>query len=330
MELFTKVEINDYPDKIGRTSRLMTAGSCFADTVGGRLLFHKFRTLNNPFGAVFNPIPLFKLLSAGLREDFQADEALYVQNGGVWYHHLFHGSFSALRKDDLERRIREAIREAGAFLRQADFLILTLGTAFLYTLKSSGKSVSNCHKCPSALFEKTLSTPQDILNAYEQFRVLADTVNPRLRYIFTVSPVRHTRDTLPLNAAGKAVLLLACRHITEQFHRTVYFPAYEIMTDELRDYRFYAEDMVHPTPQAQDYIFNRFREAFWDEESRAVAAEWESVARALAHRPFHPDSEAHKKFLTETLKRLEGLRPRLNVSEEISVLHKKLAEFSHL
>lgn len=329
MELFTKVEISDYPNKISRSSRLMTAGSCFADTVGGRLLFHKFQTLNNPFGTVFNPVLLFELLSAGLREDFLIDESLFVQNGDVWYHHLFHGSFSALRKDELKRRIRETVSEAGEFLRNADFLIITFGTAFIYTLRSSGKAVSNCHKLPAALFEKTLSTPEDLVNGFQTFRAMADTINPRLRYIFTVSPVRHTRDTLPLNSVSKAVLLLACRRITEQFDRTVYFPAYEIMTDELRDYRFYNEDMVHPSLQAQDYIFDRFREVFWDMESRAVAEEWESVARALAHRPFHPDSEAHKRFLIEISRRLEDLQPRLNVSEEISVLTKKLAELPH-
>lgn len=326
MELFTKTEIGDYPFKIGRSSRLMTVGSCFAEAVGSRLAFHKFQTLNNPFGTVFNPLSLFELLSECLKHELK-DDSMYVNNDGIWYHYLFHGSFSALRKNELENRIRKVLETTGAFLRQADYLIVTFGTAFVYSLNASGKIVSNCHKMPSGLFEKILSTSESVSKAFERFKTLADEVNPGLRYIFTVSPVRHTRDTLPLNALSKAVLLLACRRITETFNEAFYFPAFEIMTDELRDYRFYAEDMVHPSSQAEDYIFNRFREAFWDDESQMLANEWEKVSNALIHRPFHPKSEAHKRFLIQTLKRLEDLSPRLNVFDEINYINKKLAEF---
>jgi hypothetical protein len=203
-------------------------------------------------------------------------------------------------------------------------LIITFGTAFIYKLKSNNEIVANCHKQPSYNFTKELLTVEEIIVSFELFLNQFKIQNSKLKIILTVSPVRHTKDTLTLNSVSKSILRIACHELSKQFSNVSYFPSYEIMLDDLRDYRFYKEDMIHPTEVAEEYIWNKFSDVFFESETKQLIKEWSSVSMALNHKPFREDSEEYKIFLTETLKKLELLKGKINVKEEINFITNKL------
>lgn len=320
----TPVHIIPVSLKITLTSRILTLGSCFAQVIGQRLHDHKLAACVNPFGTVYNPLSVCKLIHHAARQTMPA-QANYLERQGLHFHYDFHTDFSATSRAGLEAKIAEALDSVHTFLASADWLMITLGTAFAYEKTGTGQIVSNCHKMPARHFQKRLLTIAEITEQFDRMFGTLGVFNPQLQYIFTLSPVRHLRDTLIDNSVSKASLRVAIAHIQQkQGIKVHYFPSYEIMMDELRDYRFYKADMIHPSEVAEDYIWQKFTETYMEEDTRRFLAEWTSIRKALQHKAFHPESEEHQAFLRKTIARLQSLSKQTDVSEEIQYLEQQL------
>ncbi|AMR28717.1 hypothetical protein A0257_17485 [Hymenobacter psoromatis] len=320
----TELTIAPQERQLARTARILTVGSCFADSIGERLRLNKVTTLVNPFGTVFQPLALAQLLraAAGEEQDWQQH---VVEARGRWQSYDFHSTIGAESPVELLQLIQETVQRVGDFVRTADTVVLTLGTAWAYRLRETGELVSNLHKLPAALFEKELLTADEIVNGLAEVHALLRHLNPEMRIVLTVSPVRHIKDTLPLNAVSKSVLRVACHYLSELLPGVSYFPAYELLTDELRDYRFYASDMLHPSEVAEDYIWDKFARAYFDADFGRFRKEWAAVRQSLGHRPLHLGAPEHRIFLDQTAERLERLNSQgVDVRQELRDVQRQL------
>ncbi len=238
---------------------------------------------------------------------------------------MHHGSFSGSDASEVVRRINDSISQAHAELQKASYLFITLGTAWVYRLRETGDIVSNCHKVSEKKFLRTRLSVTEIVEAYRELLQQLSACNPQLRILFTVSPVRHIRDGLHGNQLSKSTLLLAVDELCRLYPEKVfYFPAYEIVTDELRDYRFYAEDMLHPSSVSIQYVWEKFRESYFNRETLNVLEEIDSVKKALNHRPIHPGSSEHAHFLEQIvlkINRLKEKNPNLDLENELKLCH---------
>jgi hypothetical protein len=309
---------------IGLKERIFTIGSCFADAIGSQLTENKFKVWNNRFGTVYNPISIHQLILVALENEAPSSDS-YLRNEGVYFNYHYHSSYSALTKQELDNKIKTAIEDANEFLKNTNRVFITYGTAFVYRLKSSKQIVANCHKVPSTNFTKSLLTEAEIVESFRNLYAKLKSINSNCKIILTVSPVRHSKDTFELNSVSKAILRLSCHSIGIQFPEVEYFPAYEIVLDDLRDYRFYKTDRLHPTEEAIEYIWEKFVMAYVDEPSKKFMTDWRAVKRDIEHKPFHPESEDHQRFLNSTLKKLEALQSLADVSAEIQHLKSKIA-----
>ena len=313
MKLSTDFPIPVANHKLTPTSKVLCMGSCFAENMGKRLDDLSLTLLNQPFGTQFNPIRILKALA------FETPRASDVYTEGDFYLHPdFHSDFISQNPEDLLAEIRVKQEETKAFLKQADTLLLTFGTAYFYHDKILNRPIANCHKQASQRFEKHMNQVSEITQAYRAFIKS----HPHLHLILTVSPVRHTRDGMMENSVSKATLRLAANEIAQEFpDQVTYFPAFEIMMDELRDYRFYEKDLIHPNEMAVDYIWEKFKETYFSSELETVEIAWERVIATLAHRP-HPTK---KHLHLATLEKLEGELPSLFPRVNYSKLAEKLA-----
>ncbi|MCX6214902.1 GSCFA domain-containing protein [Spirosoma sp.] len=326
MQFHTEFSPEPLPFRLGPDSRIVTIGSCFADVMGRRLIDNKLEVLNNPFGTIFNPIAIAKLLTMALRGATPDDNG-YVERDGVWFHYDFHSSLWANTQDELRTKLTDALSTTAEAIRQADFLFLTLGSAIVYRHLETGEVVANCHKMPGTLFEKYLYHIDHLRDDLTRLLKTLHKANPRLKVVLTVSPVRHTRDTMPLNSVSKSTLRVLSHELTIWNSWVTYFPAYELMMDDLRDYRFYEPDMIHPNAQAHDYIFEKFAQSAFDTELRAFVTQWAQISRSLAHRPLYSDnSPAHQQFLVKLLAELEVLSKRINLSTELADIRTRLKQ----
>jgi len=324
MEQFrTVVSVPIFRRPINLKQPILTLGSCFSDAIGIRLQQAKFTTMVNPFGTIYNPVSIHKLLHYAINDE-TAPPHTYLQQADIHLNYDFHSCFSALTKQELQEQIRLKLSECHRFLQTSEWLMITYGTAWVYEHVETGDIVANCHKVPARVFQKKLLRIDDIVKSFESLYVSIRRYYPALRIIMTVSPVRHIKESLPLNNVSKSALRLACHAIMEKFPDVEYFPAYEIMTDDLRDYRFYKTDMIHPTEQAEDYIWERFQESTFDESTKKFVIEWKSIQTALRHRPFHRSSSGHQNFLKQIILKLEQIQDRVNVDAEVTALKKQL------
>jgi hypothetical protein len=321
----TELTIAPHERLLPRTARVLTVGSCFADSIGERLRLNKVNTLVNPFGTVFQPLALAQLLraAAGEEQDWQQH---VVEARGRWQSYDFHSTIGAESPVELLQTIRDTVQRVGEYVRTADAVILTLGTAWAYRLRETGELVSNLHKLPAGLFEKELLTADEIVNGLAEVHALLRRLNPDIHIVLTVSPVRHIKDTLPLNAVSKSVLRVACHYLSELLPNVSYFPAYELLTDDLRDYRFYAADMLHPSEVAEDYIWERFARTYFNADFGRFRKEWAAVRQSLGHRPLYPGAPEHRAFLDQTRERLERLTTQgVDVRQELRDVQRQLA-----
>ncbi|MDJ0365039.1 GSCFA domain-containing protein [Hymenobacter sp. H14-R3] len=320
----TELTIAPQERQLARTARVLTVGSCFAESLGARLRLNKVNALVNPFGTVFQPLALAQLLRAAVGEE-QDWQQHVVEARGRWQSYDLHSTIGAESPVELLQTIQETVQRVGDFARTADMVVLTLGTAWAYRLRETGELVSNLHKLPASLFEKELLTADEIVNSLAEVHALLRRINPEVRIVLTVSPVRHIKDTLPLNAVSKSVLRVACHYLSELLPGVSYFPAYELLTDELRDYRFYASDMLHPSEVAEDYIWDKFARAYFDADFGRFRKEWAAVRQSLGHRPLHLGAPEHRAFLDQTAERLERLNSQgVDVRQEIRDVQRQL------
>lgn len=302
---------------------ILTIGSCFSDAIGNELVRHKIRTLVNPFGTVYNPYSIHKSLVYAAQKQLPRSDT-FLHRDGTFYNYDFHSRFAAATQFELANLLQAQIETTHSFLKNAHWLIVTYGTSWVYERHDVRETVANCHKLPQSQFSKTLMSHQKILQSFADMHGRLKAVNPSLKIIVTVSPVRHIKDTLELNSVSKSILRVACHTLQEQYDDVEYFPSYEIMMDDLRDYRFYNADMIHPSPVAEHYIWTKFIERYFDERLLDFCRQWKEIINAIDHKAFQPNSNAHQLFLQKTLHKLEELKPLVNVDKETAILKTRL------
>lgn len=303
----TVVKIPESQKKISYSFKLMFIGSCFTEEIGKKLTDNLFDVDVNPFGVIYNPISVFNGLKILLDKRMFTESDL-ERRGSVWFSWYHHSRFSFPDKQQTLDAINSRIEQSSEFLRQADFLFITFGTAWVYVLNRTGQVVSNCHKLPDRIFTRRLLDVDEIVSSYEQLLPALWDVNPGLKIVFTVSPVRHWKDGAVGNQVSKSVLILAIHRLLERFEHLEYFPSYEIVMDELRDYRFYADDMIHIGSQGVDYIWFRFGQTYFSPDLDKTIKEVEKLIKAREHRPFNPDTEEYKQFVNTMIERIMILR----------------------
>lgn len=327
MELYTRIILPKALFSFTYEEEIMLMGSCFAENIGKKMEESKFCVDVNPFGTLYNPASV----AAGLRMlsrsgSCTADE-LFLHEG-VYHSFSHHSRFSAPSQSECLERINNRLFVSAENLRKANRLVVTLGTAFVYRLRSDGRIVSNCHKLPEKMFERKRLSVQEIVEDWKELLCILWEQNPSLKLLFTVSPIRHWKDGAHENQISKATLLLAIEALQQEYpSRIAYFPAYEIMMDELRDYRFYADDMLHPSPLAIEYIWRRFTDNYLSKETQTLLKDWEDIQKAINHKPFQPDSEAYKRFILQTLLKMERISEKIHsfdISKEMEIVKSKL------
>lgn len=316
----TEINIKKTGLDIGYADRLFFVGSCFSSNIGDRLAKLKFNCIVNPTGVLYNPASIVSMLNR-LMENRLFSPSEFFCNSGVWNCLDLHSSFSSLSQEYAVLNANRSISQASSFLKTTTRLFITLGTSWVYRLKQSGQVVANCHKLtPDSFVRERLSVDSIVEMFIPVLQTLFDQ-NPELRVVFTVSPIRHWKDGAHGNQLSKSTLLLAIDQLTDIFaDRVDYFPAYEILMDDLRDYRFYADDLLHPSEAAVSYIFDQFSNSFFSDDVKKQIAQVSSIVSAASHRPFNPDSFDYKLFCSRNLDAIENIRkmiPNIDFSDEV-------------
>lgn len=307
MNFRTEVNISNLPFDINYQTPTLLVGSCFTQNIGAKLSIHKIPTLSNPFGALYNPISVGNCIDTLLTGTTYNANDLQFENE-LWFNYNFHSKFSSPNKDECLSAINATVAQGHSFLKKTQVLIITLGTARIYRLLYNKQVVANCHKTPAKCFVQELLTPEQIVSEWtSRFNKLLS-AKPSLRVILTVSPIRHWKDGATQNQMSKATLLLAVHRLVDIFPNNVfYFPSYEIMIDDLRDYRFYADDMLHPSTAAIEYIWEKFQQATFSPDTLEIARKVETIVKAVAHRPFNTNTESYRTFVQKTLTSAQSL-----------------------
>ena len=310
------------PFPITHASKVVSLGSCFAQTIGSKMKAAKFDVLVNPFGTLFHPLNLADLLKQAISAA-QMDPDGVVEREGVFVHYGAHSDVKGGTRTELEENYTCQMLALHHSLKEATHLVLTLGTAWIYQHKEFGR-VANCHKQAAALFEKKISSLDELALELESGLEMLLLHNPNLKIILTLSPVRHTKEGVSENQLSKSLLRVLCAQLEQHNEAVTYYPAYEIMIDELRDYRFYKSDLVHPSEEAENYIWEKWQQFSFSQETRQKVVEIQKIQLDLAHRSFNPDSEAHRKFLQNLLGKLERMQGEFDFSKEIQDLTSRL------
>lgn len=322
MNWFTTFEIPASEFPIAHNSKILSMGSCFAQTIGQKMSDTKFDVLVNPFGTIFHPHNLADLLDHSLFND-PLDEDGILETDGNFLHYSTHSDVVGKSAQELKENYEHRLKLTKTYLEQGTHLILTLGTAWIYEHESFGR-VANCHKQPQKLFKKSLSKLEEMEMGLRHVLDNFSRVYPNLKIILTVSPVRHIKDGILENQLSKSMLRVLCANLERRMESVSYFPAYEIMMDELRDYRFYKSDRIHPTEEAENYIWEKWKSSVFSPETQAKVTEIQKVQLELAHRPFNPESTSHQKFLQNLLAKLERLNGEFDFSREIHMVKSKI------
>ena len=326
MQFRTPVKINRREFGLSHFTSTLMLGSCFTENIGRKLQYYKFPVMTNPFGVLYNPHSI-KNAAETLTGKQHFSEELIGEHNNKWFSFYHDTSYSAANKKALIEKIESAKNEAAEFLKKTSLLIITFGTGWAFRHIDKNIIVANCHKLPSRDFHRELLSPENIIANYKELINEIYRINPKVQIIFTVSPIRHWRDGAVKNQLSKASLIYSIHKIIEQYPKIDYFPSYEIVMDELRDYRFYAKDMIHLNETAIDYIWERFAETYITENSFRLMSEVEKIQKAKSHRPFNPKSTEYQNFLYEQIKKTKQLAdkyPVLDLSEEIEFFNSKI------
>jgi GSCFA family len=299
--------------KINHQHKLMLVGSCFTENIGEKLLAHKFSVKQNPNGILFNPVSVKEAIENYIANKAVTENDLFYLNEAYhsWQHH---SRFSGVTKEEAVAKINISTNAAHQYLQQTDFIVITLGSAWVYELtdKAANATIKNVaannHKAPADWFNRRLLSNQEVINEIDAMVSQLQNFNQAIKIIFTISPVRHLREGFVENNRSKAALINAVHLATETFNNVFYFPAYELVIDDLRDYRFYAEDMVHPNYAATNYVWQKFVATCIDEPSQQLMLAINEINAAINHKPFNPVSAAHKKFQEINLDKIKTLQ----------------------
>jgi lysophospholipase L1-like esterase len=325
MKLMLDIDIKSPKQKITYADKFFLIGSCFTEHIGRRLEELKFPVLQNPNGILFDPISVTKSLDSYIEPKSYIKEDLFFLNE-LWQSWNHHSHFSGINKLEVLANINESQRAAHNHLAKATWLIITLGSSFSYRLHENNQSVANCHRAPGQTFNKHLLTVEETTTALRETIEKLQAFNPLLQVLFTISPVRHIRDGVVENNRSKARLIEAVHKMVEMFSHAHYFPAYELVIDVLRDYRFYDIDLVHPNYAATEFVFDQFEQSYIDEQTISQMEDIRKIMNAFKHKPLHPDTEAHLSFLQNSFQKvmaLQNLLPHLNFKKEVSYFSRK-------
>ena len=312
---------------------LFLIGSCFSENIGAKLNTHLFKVFENPHGILFNPISVARSLTDCIENKVYTEADLFQLNEvwNSWHHHT---RFSGITKKEAVDKINNTIAKAHAFLKTANHIVITLGSAWVYELNSQsshaiGQVVANNHKAPANWFDKKLMKPDELVLLLKHMVQALHQFNPHLQIIFTISPVRHLREGLVENNRSKAVLIQGVHEIVETTENIAYFPSYEYVIDDLRDYRFYAEDLVHPNYAASNYVWEKLVETYFNEQTQDIMKQVAELQLAMQHKPFFAGSTQHKEFLQNCIvktERLLSLYPYLALTEQVQFFKHEFAK----
>lgn len=302
----TKIQISPADFKIAHKDKIMTLGSCFSENIGKKLQERCFDVDINPFGVLYNPFSVRNsLLKLIQNQTFAADDLFH--HNSLWNSFSHSSLFSDIDVEKTLAQINGRMEKSFRFFQDTDFILITFGTAWVYESVRTGEIVANCHKLPSKEFLRYRLSIDDIVDAYKEIIAQIQRLNPDIKIIFTLSPIRHWKDGAHENNISKSILLLAINELEKLFDAVYYFPAYEIMLDELRDYRFYAEDMLHPSAVAVDYIWQQFVDCYFSEDTKNTMSEIMSLINGLRHKALHPETENYQLFLKDLDKKKQEL-----------------------
>jgi hypothetical protein len=308
----TNIQLQKERNQIDYNSKLIFIGSCFSENISKRLNYFKFKVTNNPFGILFNPIAIENLITNSINLK-QYNESDIFELNERWHCFDAHSDLSAISKDELLTNLNSEIEKTNQNLIESSHLLITLGTAWVYRFIEKDCIVGNCHKVPQKKFLKELLSVEEISYSLQNISTLLKAFNPNINIIFTVSPVRHLKDGFVENTQSKAHLLTAIHQIVDKRSQLYYFPSYEIMMDDLREYRFYNEDLLHPNKQAINYIWEQFQNVWINETTHPIQKEIDTIQKGLAHKPFNSNSEQHKQFLASLQQRIVILNKTQNI-----------------
>ena len=313
MQFRTQIPISKTNNPIGYNSKIISIGSCFAENMAEKFDYFKFQNETNPFGIIFNSVSIEKIISRIINKEFYTEKDVFFYNER-WHSYEVHSDLSNSDRQELLETLNKAISETYKNLKEATHIIITYGTSWIYRNTESDQIVANCHKVPQKQFSKELLSVEVIQKSIQNTIDLIQVLNPDINFIFTVSPVRHIKDGFAENQLSKSHLFAglhqALKTHNSEFITHNYFPSYEIMMDELRDYRFYAEDMLHPNQVAIDYIWHKFSENYISEDSISTMQEVSEIQKSLRHRSFNPDSEQHQKFLAKLQQKISSIQEK--------------------
>lgn len=314
MKFRTAIPLGKQPleAQINYTSKTVFLGSCFSTNIGEQFNYFKFQNLVNPFGVLFHPIAIAKLTHRALNnKNFTEEDLIY--NNGIYHCFQVHSQFSTPNKIELLDKLNATLEQLRNALRAASHIIITLGTSWVYEHLDTNTVVANCHKVPQKQFNKRLLSVTEIISVLNEMLKKVAVVNNKVQFIFTVSPVRHIKDGVVENQLSKAHLISAIHELLlqEQSSKLAYYPAYEIMMDDLRDYRFYKEDMIHPNQVAVNYIWEHFKTTWISEAIFEIMNKVDDIQKGLRHKPFNPSSEAHQRFLEKLAQKKQELEQQV-------------------
>jgi len=308
MNLQTKIFLKkETKNAINYNSKLVLLGSCFSKNIGNKLNYFKFQTNQNPFGILFHPKAIENLITNVINEKEYVPEDLIFQDER-WHSFDAHSNLSSSNQENLLKTLNSSIHSTNKNLKKATHIIITLGTSWVYRHIETGDVVANCHKIPQKKFSKELLSIVEINKILENIISLLKSINKDINVLFTVSPIRHLKDGFIENTQSKSHLIAAIHHTIVDCKNVSYFPSYEIMMDELRDYRFYSEDMIHPNKIAINYIWEKFIETWFGKNSGSIMKEIELIQKGMAHKPFDKNSEKHQKFLQNLESKKEKIK----------------------
>ncbi|WJS96588.1 GSCFA domain-containing protein [Flavobacterium johnsoniae] len=314
MQFRTQIPISKSNNPIDYNSKILSVGSCFAENMAEKFDYFKFQNETNPFGIIFNPVSIEKLFSRVCKLEMFEEKDVFFHSER-WHSFEVHSDLSNSDRQELLETLNKAVSETYKQLKEATHIIITLGTSWIYRNTESEEIVANCHKVPQKQFSKELLSVETIQKSIQNTVDLIQNLNPNANFIFTISPVRHIKDGFVENQLSKSHLFTALHQVLKinNSQSTIhnYFPSYEIMMDELRDYRFYGGDMLHPNQIAIDYIWKLFSENYISQESFSIMQEVDEIQKSLRHRSFNPESEQHQKFLTKLQQKINLLGDKL-------------------
>lgn len=320
----TEIESVKTDIKISYNSKILFIGSCFAENIGNYFNNYKFNTYINPFGVIYNPISIKNSLNFLITNKQFAEKDLACYND-LWFSYYHHSKYSNTDKQKCLEHINNEISIASEFLKTCNYVFITLGSAKVYELIESNKIVSNCHKLPAKNFKSYILPKEKIIEEYSSLIENLYKFNPKIKLLFTVSPVRYLSDGAFNNQVSKSTLILSIYEILKMNKNIEYFPAYEMIIDDLRDYRFYKEDMIHPNNIAIKYIWEKIMKNYFDTPTLNIIAEIDSIVNAKNHKPFNPNSDSHQIFLKNQIENINNINkkyPEIDLSEELNFFSK--------